>query len=92
MYSNEVTHKFTSTDVKDGDFSQDYVFASGGTYDVFLRVDTADKIIVSRFTVFVSSPQFQFLNMSFLLLPIIIFIVILAGVLIVVARYVYKKK
>lgn len=89
---NGLVHKFGTTIIHGTDFSQNYVFPSGGTYYVWLRVDTPTAINIAKFTVFVSSPQFQFLNMSLILLPVVIVVVIFAAVLITVAYYIYKKK
>ncbi|MGI0017189.1 MAG: hypothetical protein ACREA1_00610 [Nitrosotalea sp.] len=89
---NGLIHKFETTTINGTDFSQDYVFPSGGTYYVWLRIDTSNAINIAKFTVFVSSPQFQFLNMGLILLPVIIVIVIFAAILITVAHYIYKKK
>lgn len=90
--SYTITHKFDSKPVKDGDFSQNYTFPSGGTYGIFLRIDTLNIINVSRFTVFVSSPQFQITNMIYLLLPFIIMIGIFAAIGIIMARHIYRKR
>lgn len=90
--SNDITYKSNSTLVQDGDFSQDYVFAKGGTYEVFLRIDTPTFINVAKFTVFVSSPQFQIVSMIYLLLPFVIVMGVMAAVSVAIIRYVYKKK
>lgn len=92
MSSNEIEHKFDSKVMKNGDFTLDYIFQKGGTYLVFLRVDTPAYITVSRFTVFVSSPQFQVMNMVYLMLPIMIFVGIFAGIGVALIRYIYKKR
>lgn len=89
--SNGIVHKFETRTIRGGDFSENYTFPSGGTYYVWLRVDAPTVINAAKFTVFVSSPQFQFLNMGLILLPAIIVVVIFAAVLIVTAHYVYKK-
>lgn len=89
---NGLIHKFETTAINGTDFSQNYVFPSGGTYYILLRIDTLDAINIAKFTVFVSSPQFQFLNMGFILFPVIIVTVIFAAILIAVAYYIYKKK
>lgn len=89
--SNSVVHKFETKVMHGEDFSVGYVFPSGGTYYIWLRIDTPNAINVAKFTVFVSSPQFQFLNMGFILLPVIIIVAIFASILIVIAHYVYKK-
>ena len=75
-----------------GDFSQRYTFPTGGLYEIFLRVDTPTSIDVSKFTVFVSSPSFQVLNLIYLLLPIFIFIGLLAIAIVLIPRYIYKKR
>ena len=90
--SNDITYKFDSDQIKNGDFSHNYVFTKGGTYEIFLRVDTPTLITASKFTVFVSSPQFQIMNMIYLLLPVMIFSGIFAGIGITVWRYVHKKR
>lgn len=90
--SNGIVHKFETTTINGTDFSQDYVFPSGGTYYIWLRIDTPSAINIAKFTVFVSSPQFQFLNMSLILFPVMIVIVIFAVILIATAYYIYKKK
>ncbi|HJU12883.1 MAG TPA: hypothetical protein VJ792_00310 [Candidatus Nitrosotalea sp.] len=87
-----LVHKYQSDIVRDGDFEKHYVFDKGGTYGVFLRADTPAFINVSRFAVFVSSPEFQVLNLVYLLLPFLIVIGILGGIGFVVARYLYGKK
>ncbi len=89
---NGLVHKFETTTIHGTDFSQDYVFPSGGTYYVLIRIDTLHDINIAKFTVFVSSPQFQLLNMGFILLPVMIILVIFATILIAVAYYIYKKK
>ena len=89
---NGLVHKFETTTIYGTDFSKDYVFPSGGTYYILMRIDTLNDINVAKFTVFVSSPQFQLLNMGFILFPVIIVIVIFGTILIVVAYYIYKKK
>ncbi|MDE1812711.1 MAG: hypothetical protein KGH85_07590 [Thaumarchaeota archaeon] len=88
---NNIVHKFETKTIRGGDFSENYTFPSGGTYDIWLRIDAPTVINAAKFTVFVSSPQFQFLNMGLILFPAIIMVVIFGSVLIVVAHYVYKK-
>ncbi len=88
---NSIVHKFETKTIRGGDFSENYTFPSGGTYDIWLRIDAPTVINAAKFTVFVSSPQFQFLNMGLILFPAIIIVVIFGSVLIVVAHYVYKK-
>lgn len=90
--SNNIVFKSGNRSIEDGDFSQNYVFTNGGTYEVFLRVDTSTFINVSKFTVFVSSPQFQIMNMVYLFLPFAAIIGIFAVVGIISIRYLYKKK
>lgn len=90
--SNGIVHKFATTTINGTDFSQDYVFPSGGTYYIWLRIDTPSAINIAKFTVFVSSPQFQFFNMGLILLPVVIVVAIFAAILMLVAYYVYKKK
>lgn len=90
--SSDITYKSNGTLVQDGDFSQDYVFTNGGTYGIFLRIDTPTFINVAKFTVFVSSPQFQIVNMLYLLLPFVIVMGVMAGIAVAIIRYVYKKK
>jgi len=90
--SNDITYKFNASNIKNGDFSHNYVFTKGGTYEIFLRIDTPTFISVSRFTVFVSSPEFQVMNMIYLLLPIMIFAGIFVGIGIAIWRYVHKKR
>lgn len=86
-------HKFETVTIHGTDFSQEYVFQSGGTYYIWLRIDNPNGVVTfAKFTVFVSSPQFQFLNMSFILFPVIIVIAIFAAILLIVAYYIYKKK
>lgn len=75
-----------------GDFTQKYTFPTGGLYEIFLRVDTPTSIDVSKFTVFVSSPSFQILNWIYLLLPIFIFLILLGIAIVLIARYIYKKR
>ncbi len=89
---NGLVHKFGTTTIHGKDFSQDYIFPSGGTYYILIRIDTLHDINIAKFTVFVSSPQFQLLNMGFILLPVMIIIIIFAAILIAVAYYIYKKK
>lgn len=89
--ANDLVYKSDSSKVKDGDFSQPYVFTKGGTYEIFLRVDTPLYINVSKFVVFVSSPQFQIMNMVYLLLPFIIISGIFTGIGIVIWKRLYKK-
>lgn len=90
--SNDIVYKFNSTKVQNGDFSHNYVFANGGTYEIFLRIDTATLINVSKFVVFVSSPQFQIMNLFYLLLPFLIIVGIFVGIGIVIWRRVYEKR
>jgi len=90
--SNGLIHKFETTAIHDMDFLQNFIFPNGGTYYIWLRIDTPNGVItMAEFTVFVSSPQFQFLNMSFIIFPVIIVIVIFATILITVAYHIYKK-
>jgi hypothetical protein len=89
---NGLIHKFETATIRGTDFSQDYVFPSGGTYYIWLRIDTPTAINIAKFTVFVSSPQFQFLNMSLILLPVVIVVAIFAVILMIIAYYIYKKK
>lgn len=89
---NGLIHKFETTTIHGTDFSQDYIFSSGGTYYIWLRIDTPTAVNIAKFTVFVSSPQFQFFNMSLILLPVVIVVAIFAAILTLVAYYVYKKK
>ena len=89
--SNSTIYESESKEAN-GDFSQKYVFPTGGLYEIFLRVDTPTSIDVSKFTVFVSSPSFQVLNLVYLLLPIFIFIGLLSGAIIFIARRIYRKK
>ncbi len=88
---NSIVHKFETKTIHGGDFSENYTFPSGGTYDIWLRIDAPTVINAAKFTVFVSSPQFQFLNMGLILFPAIIIVIIFGSVLIVTAHYVYKK-
>lgn len=89
--SDNPLYKFNSTRVSDGDFSIPFVFSKGGTYEVFLRVDTVTFINVSRFTVFVSSTQFQIINMVYTLLPFLLVIGAMGGIGYVISRHLYKK-
>ncbi len=89
--SNNTISEFESRETN-GDFSQRYAFPTGGLYEIFLRVDTPTSIDVSKFTVFVSSQSFQILNLIYLLLPIFIFIGLLASAIVFIARYIYKKR
>ena len=89
--SNKITHKFDSTMVADGDFGRQYVFEKGGTYQVFLRVDTPAFIEVARFTVFVSSPQFQLVNLFYTLIPFILVMGAFGGIGYAVWKYLLKK-
>ena len=90
--SSKIEHEFHADNVSGGDTSFRYAFAKGGLYQVFLRIDTPKVINVAKFTVFVSSPQFQITNMVFLMLPFIIVIGIIAGVGFAIAKYLYKKR
>ncbi len=90
--ANDITYKFNTNKVQDGDFSHSYVFEKGGTYEIFLRIDTTNFIGVSKFVIFVSSPQFQIMNLVYLLLPFIIFSGILIVIGIVIWRYIYRKR
>ena len=92
LSANDITHKFDSGQVRNGDFHHSYVFTSGGTYEVFLRVDTATFINVSKFVVFVSSPEFQLMSMFYLLLPFILVSGAFVGIGVVIWRYLYKKR
>ncbi|MGB9002671.1 MAG: hypothetical protein WCC52_02570 [Nitrosotalea sp.] len=89
--SNNTISEIESNETN-GDFSQRYTFPTGGLYEIFLRVDTPTSIDVSKFTVFVSSPSFQILNLVYLLSPIFIFIGLLTVAIILIARYIYKKR
>lgn len=89
--SNSTIYESKSNETN-GDFSQKYTFPTGGLYEVFLRVDTPSSIDVSKFIVFVSSPSFQVLNLVYLLLPIFIFVGLLAGAIVFIARHIYKKR
>jgi hypothetical protein len=86
-----IIHKFGSKKINDGDFSQEYSFPNGGTYQILVRIDTAKFISIASFTIFVSSPTFQILNLIYVLLPIMIFIGIIVGVGIIIMHYIYKK-
>ena len=90
--ANDIVYKSNSTKVQNGDFSHNYVFENGGTYEIFLRVDTTTFINVSKFVVFVSSPQFQIMNFFYLLLPFLIIIGVFIGVGIVIWRRIYAKR
>lgn len=90
--SSNIVYKSNSRQIADGDFSQSYVFTNGGTYEVFLRVDTPTLINVSKFTVFVSSPQFQIVNMVYLFLPFAAIIGVFAVVSVLAIRHLYKKR
>ncbi len=89
--SNTISHKFNSTTVADGDFGRQYVFDKGGSYEVFLRVDTPTFIEVARFNVFVSSPQFQAMNLFYTLLPFILVMGAFGGIGYAVWKHLYKK-
>lgn len=89
--SNSTIYESESKEAN-GDFSQKYVFQQGGLYEVFLRIDTPTSIDVSKFIVFVSSPSFQVINFVYLLLPILIFIGLLAGAIVFIARHIYRKR
>lgn len=89
--SNNTIYEYKSNETN-GDFSQRYTFPTGGLYEVFLRVDTPSSIDVSKFTVFVSSPSFQVLNLVYLLLPIFIFVGLLTTAIVFIARYIYRKR
>jgi len=86
-----IIHKFESKKISDGDFSQEYTFPNGGTYHILVRIDTAKFISIASFSIFVSSPTFQILNLIYVLLPAMIFIGIIIGVGIIIMRYIYKK-
>ncbi len=90
--ANDIVYKFNSTKVQNGDFSHNYVFENGGTYEIFLRIDTTTFINVSKFVVFVSSPQFQIMNLFYLLLPFLIIIGVFIGIGIVIWRRIYEKR
>ena len=90
--SNGLVHKFETKVINGTDFSESYKFPSGGTYFVLLRVDTLNTISIAKFTVFVSSPQFQLFNMGLILFPVIIVVAIFAVILLVTVHYIYKKK
>ncbi len=90
--SNGIVHKFETKAIHGGDFSENYTFSSGGTYYILLRIDTPTAIVVAKFTTFVSSPQFQFLNMSLILFPVVIVVAIFASILLITVHYIYKKK
>ena len=90
--ANDIVYKFNSTKVQNGDFSHNYVFENGCTYEIFLRVDTTAFINVSKFVVFVSSPQFQIMNLFYLLLPFLIIIGVFIGIGIVIWRRVYGTR
>ncbi|MDE1830482.1 MAG: hypothetical protein KGI25_09185 [Thaumarchaeota archaeon] len=92
LSANNIAYKFASTQEKTGDFSHSYVFTNGGTYEIFLRIDTTTFINVSKFVVFVSSPQFQIMNLVYLLLPFVIVAGAFVGIGIVIWRYIYKKR
>ena len=86
-----IIHKFDSKKIIDGDFSQEYTFSNGGTYQILVRIDTAKFVSIASFTIFVSSPTFQILNLIYVLLPTMIFTGIIVGVGIIIMRYIYKK-
>lgn len=90
--SNDIAYKFASQPEKTGDFSHSDVFENGGTYEIFLRIDTPTFINVSKFVVFVSSPQFQIMNLVYLLLPFMIVVGIIAVVGVLLWRRIYKNK
>lgn len=92
FFSQAVTYRVEPQEIKNGDFSINYTFPSGGTYEIFMRIDTQTNIDVARFTVFVSSTPFQILNVVYLLLPVLLFIALLGVAIILIAKYVYKKK
>lgn len=89
--SNSISYKFDSTNVADGDFARQYVFQKGGSYEVFLRVDTPTFIEVSRFTTFVSSPQFQAENLLYMLLPFILVMGAFGGIGYAIHKRLYKS-
>lgn len=89
---NDIVQKFPSVQEKTGDFSHSYVFTKGGTYEIFLRIDTPTFINVAKFVVFVSSPQFQIMNLVYLLLPFFVVAGAFAGIGVAVWRYLYKKR
>lgn len=89
--SPSIIHKFEGKKISDGDFSQEYVFPNGGTYQILVRIDTTKFVNIASFTIFVSSPTFQILNLIYLLLPTMIFTGIIVGVGIIIMRYIYKK-
>ncbi len=90
--ADDITYKSNNNKVQNGDFSHSYVFENGGTYEIFLRIDTTNFITVSKFVIFVSSPQFQIMNLVYLLLPFIIFSGMIIGIGIVLWRYIYRKR
>ncbi|MDE1861659.1 MAG: hypothetical protein KGI33_01975 [Thaumarchaeota archaeon] len=89
---SKIEHQFNESSVKGGDTSFNYKFQHGGLYQVFLRIDTPAIIDVAKFTVFVSSPQFQAMNFFYLMLPFIAMIGIIAGAVYAIGRYLLKKR
>lgn len=90
--ANDIVGKFSDKNVKNGDFDHSFIFEKGGTYEIFLRIDTPTFINVSKFIIFVSSPQFQIINLVYLLLPFMIFSGVIVGIGIIIWRYIYKKR
>lgn len=90
--AKDIVYKSNDTQIQSGDFSHNYVFENGGTYEIFLRIDTTTFINVSKFVVFVSSPQFQIMNLVYLLLPFLIFTGVFIGIGIVIWRRVREKR
>lgn len=92
FFSQAEIYRFEPQEIKNGDFSINYTFPNGGSYEIFMRIDTQTNIDVAKFTVFVSSAPFQILNMAYLLLPVLVFLALLGGIIILIAKYIYKKK
>lgn len=90
--ANDIAYKFNSTQIQNGDFSHSYVFENGGTYEIFLRIDTTTFINVSKFVVFVSSPQFQIMNLVYILLPFLILTGVFVAIGIVIWRRIREKR
>ena len=90
--AKDIVYKSNDTQIQSGDFSHNYVFENGGTYEIFLRIDTTTFITVSKFVVFVSSPQFQIMNLVYLLLPFLIFTGVFIGIGIVIWHRVREKR